>query len=86
MLFFVNRLIKVKLTKLNKVVIDAVGQIAQQFMKRMAMYYSISDANKLEKSNILTEDQLNNEFHTAYPKYSMLFNTGMGYFALCVKE
>lgn len=85
-LYFINRLIGVKLTKLNKVVIDAVGQIAQQFMKRMAMYYSFSGINKLEKNNFLTEDQLNNEFTTAYPKYSMLFNTGVGYFALCVKE
>ena len=85
-LFFINRLIKVKLTRLNKVVIDAVGQIAQQFMKRMAIYYSFSDVNRLEKCNLLTEDQLNNEFRTAYPKYSMLFNTGMGYFALCIKS
>lgn len=85
-LYFINRLIGVQLTKINKVVTDAVAQIAQQFMKRIAMYYNISGVNKLEKNNLLTEDQLNNEFGIAYPKYSMLFNTGVGYFALCVKE
>lgn len=85
-LHFISRLIGVKLTKLNKVVIDAVAQIAQQFMKRMAMYYSSSGMNKLEKNNLLTEDQINKEFGIAYPKYSMLFNTGVGYFALCVKD
>ena len=85
-LYFINRLIKVKLTKLNKVVIDAVGQIAQQFMKRMAMFYNASGMNVLEKTNLLTQDQFDSEFSTSYPKYSMLFNTGVGYFALCVKE
>lgn len=85
-LYFINRLIGVQLTKINKVVVDAVAQIAQQFMKRIAMYYNIYGINKLEKNNLLTEDQLNNEFSIAYPKYSMLFNTGVGYFALCVKE
>lgn len=84
-LYFINRLIGVKLTHINKVVADAVAQIAQQFMKRMAMYYKASGMNKLEKNNLLTEDQLNKEFSIAYPKYSMLFNTGHGYFALCVK-
>lgn len=85
-LYFINRLIGVKLTHINKVVVDAVAQIAQQFMKRMAMYYKASGLNKLEKNSLLTDDQLNKEFNIAYPKYSMLFNTGFGYFALCVKD
>ncbi len=85
-LYFINRLIGVQLTKVNKVVIDAVAQICQQFMKRVAMYYNASGMSKLEKNNLLTEEQLANDFNNAYPKYSLLFNTGEGYFALCVKE
>lgn len=55
-------------------------------MKRVAMYYNASGMSKLEKNNLLTEEQLANDFNNAYPKYSLLFNTGKGYFALCVKE
>ena len=85
-LYFINRLIGVQLTKINKVVIDAVAQICQQFMKRVAMYYNVSGMSKLEKNNLLTEEQFTNDFNISYPKYSLLFNTGKGYFALCVKD
>lgn len=85
-IYFVNRLIGVQLSKVDRVVIDAVGQLAQQFMKRMAMYYKSSGVYTLEKNNLLTEEQLGRDFGLAYPKYSMLFNTGTGYFALCVKH
>lgn len=84
--YFVNRLIGVQLAKVDKVVMDAVGQLAQQFMKRMALYYKSSGVYTLEKNNLLTEEQLNKDFSFAYPKYSMLFNTGNGFFALCVKN
>lgn len=85
-IYFVNRLIGVQLTKVDRVVTDATGQIAQQFMKRMALYYRSLGSHKLEKSNLLTDEQLDKDFAIAYPKYSMLFNTGTGYFALCIKS
>lgn len=85
-LYFVNYLIGVKLTRIDKVVIDAAAQIAQQFMKRVAVYYKAFGMNRLEKYNLLTEEQLAKEFGIAYPRYSMLFNTGKGYFAFCVKN
>lgn len=84
--YFVNHLIGVKLTRIDKVVIDATAQIAQQFMKRVAMYYKVPGMNRLEKNNLLTDEQFTKDFSIAYPRYSMLFNTGKGYFAFCVKN
>lgn len=85
-IYIVKQLIGVQLAKVDSVVTDAMGQVAQQFMKRVAMYYQSIGNYKFDKSNLLTEEQLNKEFSIAYPRYSMLFNTGTGYFAFCVKN
>lgn len=85
-IYIVKQLIGVQLAKVDSVVTDAMGQVAQQFMKRVAMYYQSIGSYKFDKSNLLTEEQLNKEFSIAYPRYSMLFNTGTGYFAFCVKS
>ena len=67
-------------------VVDAGSLIAQQFLMRVGSYYNSLEVNKLEKVNILSTDQLSQDFGIEYPQYSMLFNTGVGYFALSVKN
>ncbi|MCI8937780.1 MAG: hypothetical protein HFI44_13180 [Lachnospiraceae bacterium] len=86
LLHIINQLLGKQLTKVSKVVVDAGSLIAQQFLKRVGSYYNSLEVNKLEKVNILSTDQLSQDFGIEYPQYSMLFNTGVGYFALSVKN
>lgn len=86
LLHIINQLLGKQLTKVSKVVADAGSLIAQQFLKRVGSYYNSLEVNKLEKVNILSTDQLSQDFGIEYPQYSMLFNTGVGYFALSIKN
>lgn len=82
----VGQLLNVQFKKMDKVVADAAKLIAQQYMKRIAMYYKSTGIYTLEKTNMLTEDQMVQDFRIEYPKYSLLFNTGKGYMAVCIKN
>lgn len=82
----VGQLLDVQFKKMDKVVADAAKLIAQQYMKRIAMYYKSTGMYTLEKTNMLTEDQMVQDFRIEYPKYSLLFNTGKGYMAVCIKN
>lgn len=82
----VGQLLNVQFKKMDKVVADAAKLIAQQYMKRIAMYYKSIGMYTLEKTNMLTEDQMVQDFRIEYPKYSLLFNTGKGYMAVCIKN
>lgn len=81
----VGQLLNAQFKKMDKVVLDAAKLIAEQYMKRIAMYYNLTGTYALEKTNILTQDQLVQDFRGGYPKYSLLFNTGIGYMAVCIK-
>lgn len=82
----ISDVLGIQLNRMDKIVYDAVRQILQQFMKRIAIYLHVTGTYKLEKENILTEDQFHMEFHTGYPQYSLLFDTGIGYFVFCIKS
>ncbi|MBD5541329.1 MAG: hypothetical protein HDR00_09110 [Lachnospiraceae bacterium] len=81
----VGQLMNVEFKKMDQVVDDAARTIAEHYMKRVAMYYNSAGVYTHEKTNMLTEEQLTQDFGAEYPKYSLLFNTGEGYMAVCIK-
>lgn len=85
-LHIISQLLGKQIIKVSKVVLDAFDLIAQQFMKRAGLYYHSLGKYRLEKDNFLSEEQLVQDFGIEYPQYSLLFNTGAGYFALCIKK
>ncbi len=82
----ISQLVGREITKISKVAVDAANLIAQQFMKRVGVCFDASGLWHLEKTNLITDDQLSQDFGREYPRYSLLFNTGVGYFALCIKN
>lgn len=82
----VGEMLGVKFQRVDKMVIDATRQISQQLLKCLGMYFQVTGQYKFEKDHLLTRDQLLQEFNSAYPYYSLLFDTGIGYFAFCAKK
>lgn len=82
----IGEVLGIQLKRIDKIVFDAVRPILQQFMKRIGSHFDVTKKYKLEKENILTEDQFQMEFHMGYPQYSLLFDTGIGYVAFCIKK
>lgn len=82
----VGEMMDVKFKKVDKIVLDAARQLSLQLMRYLAMYFRMKGQYKLEKDDIMTREQLLKEFDAGYPYYSLLFDTGIGYFAFCVKK
>ena len=81
----VGEMLDVNFKKVDKVVLDATKQLSQQMIKRMGMYFKFLRQFEFEKDHVLTAEQFEKEFESGYPRYSLLFDTGMGYFAFCLK-
>lgn len=81
----VGEMLKISFKKIDKMALDVVKQLAQQVMNLMAMYFKIMRQYEFEKDHILTKEQFEQEFEAGYPRYSLLFDTGVGYFAFCIK-
>ena len=81
----VGEMLDVNFKKVDKVVLDATKQLSQQMIKRMGMYFKFLRQFEFEKDHVLTAEQFEKEFESGYPRYSLLFDTGMGYFAFYLK-
>ncbi len=81
----VGEMLDVNFKKVDKVVLDATKQLSQQMIKRMGMYFKFLRQFEFEKDHVLTAEQFEKEFESGYPRYSLLFDTGMGYLAFCLK-
>lgn len=81
----VGQMLDIHFLKTDQMVIGAVKQLCRQIMEHMGTYLKIMKQYEFEKDNILTREQLEQEFEVDYPRYSLLFDTGIGYFAFCIK-
>lgn len=81
----VGQMLGIEFKKVDKMVLDAVRQISQQMMGHMRRYFKMLEQYEFEKDHMLTREQLEQDFLSEYPRYSLLFDTGIGYFAFCIK-
>lgn len=80
----VSSVLDMPLKKVDKVVINTVRELSTQIVKRVGMHYHPSSQYQLESNHIMTMEQFRKEFYTESFYYSLLYNTGVGYFAFCI--
>lgn len=81
----VGAMLGVQFQKVDQLVVHAAKQLSQQLMGRIGTCFGVADEYRFEKIHVLTKEQFEEEFAKGYPYYSLLFDTGMGYFAFCTK-
>lgn len=81
----VSSILNMTFNKVNKLATEATKQIAPKWVKQIGKHFDLPTQYKFDKIHVMTIDQLQQEFDTAYPYYSLLFDTGVGYFAFCIK-
>ena len=69
---------------LSVLIVNASRYAAEQFVERIKEHIPSSELYKLKGENLLTYDQFQQVFNSQHPQYSLLFDTGAGYFAYCV--
>lgn len=82
----VSALLGIRLKKVDKLVNNAVKELSAQLVRQLGIHFQSSAQYQLKSSHLLTMEQLQWEFHAGYPYYSLLFDTGIGYFAFCIKR
>ena len=80
----VGKLMGIKTDQVNVMLLNAVRYAAQQTVKGLMELFSATEGYKLKSENLLTYEQFTKVFEREKLQFSMLFDTGAGYFAYCV--
>lgn len=81
----VSAMLDIPLNKMDKLVMNAGRELALRIAEQLSIHCHLSSHYQLESSHILTREQFQKMFYAYIFDYSLLFNTGHGYFAFCVK-
>ena len=81
----VSSMLDMQLKKMDKLVANAVRELSQQIADQIVLRFHLSPQYQLESNHFMTPEQFQMEFSAEYFHYSLLFNTGTGYFAFCAK-
>ncbi len=85
MMWAVGEMLGVQIKKVDRIVVNAAKQLSLQLINRIGVYFGVTEKYHFEKVYLLTKEQFEKEFAVGYPYYSLLFDTGKGYFAFCTK-
>ena len=69
--------------KLNMMLLNAARYTARQFVESIRKRFPSMQQYQLDRENLLTYEQFQKTFERQLPQYSLLFDTGEGYFAYC---
>lgn len=70
--------------QVDVMMVTAARYTARQFVERIKEHLPDSETYELKDENLLSYEQFQRKFERENPQYSLLFDTGEGYFAYCV--
>ena len=80
----VGKMIETKTSKVDSMVINATRYAARQFVEKLKRYFPSADLRKIKAENLLNYEQFQQVIDKKKLQFSLLLDTGMGYFAFCV--
>ena len=81
----VSAMLNMPLTRMDKLVKNAAKELSQQITEQTSVHFHPSQHYQLESNHLVTEEQFREKFDASYFDHSLLFNTGTGYFAFCIR-
>ena len=81
----VSTMLGMPLTKMDKLVMNAGKELSLRIVKQLGIYCRLPSQYQLESSHFMTPEQFRKILYLEIFDYSILLNTGHGYFAFCVK-
>ena len=81
----VSDILDMPLTKMDKLVLNAGNELSLRIVEQLGIHFHLSSQYQLENSHFMTFEQFRKIFYLEIFDYSLLFNTGCGYFAFCIK-
>lgn len=80
----VGKVMGIKTNKLDTMLVNATRYTSQQFVGRIKELMPDTDLQELQEENLLTYEQFCGVYEREKVQFSLLFDTGEGYFAYCV--
>lgn len=80
----VGNIMELKSKVINVMLMNVAGYIARQLVERVKEYFPSSEQFKIMEEHLLTYEQFYRIFERQSPQFSLLFDTGKGYFAYCM--
>ena len=77
----VSSALNIPLHKMDNLVMSAGRELAVRIAEQVGIYCHMAWQYQLESSHFMTSEQFRQAFYAGYFDYSLLFNTGCGYFA-----
>ncbi len=68
----------------NVMLMNAARYVARQLVERVKRHFPSSEKFEIREEQLLTYEQFQKVFEKRSPQYSLLFDTGKGYFAYCM--
>ncbi len=84
LLTIVGRILNSDYPRVDDMVLNVTRYLSRQFLEKIKESFPAIGFMELEKECLLTHEQLLNSFERDNPSFSLLFDTGEGYFAFCV--
>lgn len=81
----VSAMLDMPLTKMDKLVMNAGKELSLRIAEQLGIHCRLSAQYQLESSHFMTLEQFRKTFFLEVFDYSLLLNTGRGYFAFCIK-
>lgn len=77
----IGEILNERYTRVDDMVLNVNRYISRQFLEKVREYFPKLDLWELEKESLLTHEQLFDSYERTKQTYSLLFDTGEGYFA-----
>ncbi len=81
----IGELINIPLDRVDQTLLYAVSQISEQLVKHIGLYFTL-DTCQLIQEGMQNNETFHQMFAEEFPYYSLLFDTGIGYFAFCFQK
>ncbi len=80
----IGSVMDIKSDAVKAMLMHAAGYVARQFVERVRGCFPSLRQSEIKQEQILTYEQFQMVYEKQSPQFSMLFDTGKGYFAYCV--
>ncbi|MDE7342142.1 MAG: bacteriohemerythrin [Lachnospiraceae bacterium] len=80
----IGSMIDVEASTVSAMMMHASRFTAQQFVNSISQHFPSAEVHEIKDENLLTYDQFQRAFARQKLQFSLLFDTGAGYFAYCV--
>lgn len=80
----IGSMIDMEASTVSAMMMHASRFTAQQFVNSISQHFPSAEVHEIKDENLLTYDQFQRAFARQKLQFSLLFDTGVGYFAYCV--